>query len=189
MKIIQVGCNDCNDHVFDFVKQNQDQINFFLAIDAMPKCTEIASEKYSFLGEKLHILTTAVADKNGIFEFFYPESDDKSAHASLLQNHLTSHHHTKLKSFTSPCLSLDCILDSYGNDIDRLYLDMEGLDVLTLLNSNLEKNKIKYIEYEFSHSDGPFSAGANHKNLLLKLEKLNFSYERSSEYNMRAFLK
>lgn len=189
MRIIQIGCNDCNDHVFDFVKNNEEKISFFLVIDALPKCTEIAREKYSFLGERLHVLTTAISNKNGVFKFFYPESDDKSAHASLLQSHLKNHHHRKLKSFTSPCLSLDCIFDSYGNDIDRLYLDMEGLDAFTLLNFNLEKNKIKYIEYEFSHSDGSFSQGENHKNLLLKLEKYNYAYEQFSEYNIRAILK
>lgn len=189
MKVIQIGCNDCNDHVYDFIKNHESQIRLFLVIDALPKCTKIASEKYSFLGERLHVLTTAVSNKNGVCEFFHPESDDQSAHASLTKSHLIAHYHNKSKSFITPCLSLDCILDAYNNDIDRLYLDMEGLDVFTLLNSNLEKNKIKYIEYEFYHADSPFTLGENHKNLLLKFDKHNYVYEQCSEYNIRAFLK
>lgn len=189
MNILQVGCNNCDDHVFDFIADNKDLINLFVVIDALPDCVSIAKEKYSFLGKKLHPLNCAVSDKNGVLEFFYPQGEDKSAHASLSKSHLIDHRHPILDSFFVPSLNLNCLLDSYKNSIDKLYIDMEGLDTKTLLNLDFEKNKIKYIEYEFYHSDGSFSVGENHNALVEKFYKYNYILSRASEYNIKAELK
>ena len=53
MNIIQIGCNDCNDHVYDYVKSNEQQISKFVVVDALPKCVKIAELKYSFLKDRV----------------------------------------------------------------------------------------------------------------------------------------
>ena len=188
MKILQIGCNNCEDHVFDFVSKNRDSIDFFVVIDALPKCVETAKTKYSFLGERLFAINCAVADINGILKFFHPENDETCAHASLLQSHLTTHRHSSLQHIYVPCFSLNFILDFFQNSIDRLYIDMEGLDVITLLSMNFEKNKINYIEYEFIHSDGSFKSSDKHNSLINLFSKYNYKLEKTSEYNLKAEL-
>jgi FkbM family methyltransferase len=188
MKILQIGCNNCDDHVFDFVKKNINNIDLFVAVDALPKCTEIAREKYEFLKQKLQVLNCAVGPANTIVEFFYPQNDKTSAHASILQSHLNSHNHQNLNSFLSPCLSINSILDFYKNSIDRLYVDMEGLDTITLQTVDFLKNKIKYIEYEDTHSDGAFKCGHNHLKLISILKSYGYSCSKISQYNSKAEL-
>ena len=65
MNIIQIGCNDCNDHVFDFIKENQNIINNFFVVDALPKCCEKAQEVYSFI-DNLKIFNKAIGLENTI---------------------------------------------------------------------------------------------------------------------------
>ena len=142
MNVIQIGCNNCDDHVFDFILKNKDEIKLFVVVDALPNCIVTAKEKYSFLGKKLHPLNCAISATNGVLEFFYPQSDEKSPHASLSKNHLINHRHKTLDSFFIPSLNLNSLLDSYKNLIDRLYIDIEGLDVEALLSLDFEKNKI-----------------------------------------------
>ena len=74
MNIVQIGCNDCSDHVYDFVKENQQQITKFVVVDALPKCVEIAKLKYEFLKDKVTVLNCAVGLKNEIIKFYYPEN-------------------------------------------------------------------------------------------------------------------
>lgn len=188
MNVIQIGCNNCDDHVFDFVSKNQNSINQFIIIDALPECVKIAKEKYSFLKEKLVAINCAISNKNGICEFFYPQNDEISAHASMLEGHLRSHGHKTLKCFCVPCLSLNCLLESFGNSIDRLYIDIEGLDATVLLGLDFIKNKIKYIEYEFTHSDGAFRAGDKHNNLMKLFADNGYQLQKVSEYNIKAEL-
>lgn len=183
MNIIQIGCNNCDDHVFEFVSQNKDKITNFLVIDAMPKCVEIAKDKYFFLGEKLIAINCAVGIENRILQFFYPENDETSPHASILSFHVKNHRHPNLKSFYVPCLNINNIVDIFDNGVDRLYVDMEGLDVVTLLSLDYNNCKPKYIEYEFYHSDGSFSSGKNHAQLVDLLRNHGYSIRKSSEYN------
>lgn len=187
MNIIQIGCNNCEDHVFDFVSTNRDSISNFLVIDALPKCVEIASQKYNFLGDRLIAVQCAVAPENGILKFFYPTTDDCSAHSSLLKNHVNNHHHKDLNYFFIPTLDINTIFNFFFNNVERLYVDIEGLDVVTILNLDFEKNKPKYIEYEFYHADGTFSYNKNSDKLLSLLQSHNYSLEQSG-YNVIAKL-
>ena len=49
MNIVQIGCNNCKDHVFDFVKEKEDQLKKLVVVDALPKCIESAENQYSLL--------------------------------------------------------------------------------------------------------------------------------------------
>jgi hypothetical protein len=84
-------------------------------------------------------------------------------------------------------LDINTIFNFFFNNVERLYVDIEGLDVVTILNLDFEKNKPKYIEYEFYHADGTFSYNKNSDKLLSLLQSHNYSLEQSG-YNVIAKL-
>lgn len=187
MNIIQIGCNTCEDSVFAFVKENASKIENFIAVDVLAKCIEIAKEKYSFLGDKARMVNTAIGNKNGLVDFFYPTSDEKSQHASLNVNHVIGHLHCKIEKRVSPCLNINDFLASLSfEEIDYFFIDVEGLDVLILLEMDLEKYHPKHLQFEYVHSDGAHSVGENLNKLIQKLKKLDYSLSRSGEYDIIA---
>jgi hypothetical protein len=185
--IFQVGCNNCQDEVRDFVFKNQENIGKFIVIDALPKSISTAKEVYKDLGEKLIPIICAVGTRNGIIPFFFPESEEGSAHASASLEHVFQHLHKKVYSLYSPLIDINDIFASLKlTKIDRLYLDMEGWDAETILHLDFSKVEIPFIEFEFTHSDGTFSTGENLNKVIKKLETLGYSIFRSSEYNLTA---
>lgn len=187
MNIVQIGCNDCNDHVYSFVKENQQQITKFVVVDALPKCVEIAKLKYEFLKDKVTVLNCAVGLKNEIIKFYYPENDDCSIFSSIIPDQPINHQSINVNSFYIPCLSINDFLASFNFDaIDKFYMDVEGLDVSILLDLDFNRFKIAQIEFEFVHSDGTWTRGHKFINLLEKLMNIGYTLSKSSEYNIIA---
>ncbi len=184
MNILQIGCNDCNDHVFDFIKENQESINELIIVDALPKCAETASEKYSFI-KNLKVFNKAIGTENKQCKFYFPEDDEKSAHASLKQDHVLNHRHDKINYIEIECIDINEFLAKLP-PIDRLYIDIEGLDVETLLHLNFSDFSIPYIEYEFYHGQSTFNPGLMHQFLLQKFQNHGYSVKQVSEYNCAA---
>ena len=187
MNIVQIGCNDCNDHVYDYVKSNEQQISKFVVVDALPKCVKIAELKYSFLKDRVVTLNCAVGIKNEIVKFYYPQNDDCSIFSSINPNQPINHQNINVNSFYIPCLSINDFLSSFNFDaIDRFYIDVEGSDVPILLDLDFYKFKIAYIEFEFIHSDGTWNRGQNFIKLLEKLMNFGYTLSKRSEYNIVA---
>jgi FkbM family methyltransferase len=186
MNIIQIGCNDCTDEAFKFITENEKDIKKILIIDALPKCTEIAKNTYSFLGERLSVLHCAVGTKNAITNFYFPPEDDKCGHSSLSKEHLHRHEHPILTSLTVPVLDINVIFDSFNDEVDWFFIDTEGLDVEILLHLDFNKYKPKNIHYEFAHSDGPFITGQKHQSLINKFESYNYNIKQTSVQNITA---
>jgi hypothetical protein len=80
-------------------------------------------------------------------------------------------------------------MELFNDKVDRLYIDIEGLDVEVLLSLDLFKYKPNYIEYEFTHADGAFRVGKMHETLVYRLVSFGYSLRRSGEYNIIAELK
>jgi FkbM family methyltransferase len=188
MNILQIGCNDCNDHVFKFVSNNADKINYFFIIDALPKCIEDAKNVYSFI-EKLIPINVAVSNYNGLTNFYFPSDDDKSGHASMSKDHVFRHNHQKLETNVVPCININYLFATLNMEIERFYIDIEGYDVDILLSLDFNRFKPKYIEYECYHSDGTFSNGGEKNNKLLKiLDDNGYHYKSDGQYNIIAEL-
>ena len=187
MNIVQIGCNNCEDEVFKFVSDNKDSVSKFLVIDALPECVEIAKIKYAFLEHKLVPANCAIYNDNTIVKLVYPESGGTSAHASVFENHVKMHGHSKCNFLFLPSLTLNNIFEFMKGQVDRLYIDIEGYDVEALLKLNYEKYKPKYIEYEWVHSDGVFTSNLNHNKLVDLLTKNNYKVEKQG-YNSIAQL-
>lgn len=178
MNIVQIGCNNCEDEVFEFINQNKDSVSKFVVIDALPKCIDIAKTKYAFLEDKLVAVNCAIYNDNTIIKLIYPQSSDTSAHASLFENHVKTHGYSKCNFLFLPSLTLNNVFEFMNGDVDRLYIDIEGYDVDALLKLNYEKYKPKYIEYEWVHSDGVNVSHLNHNKLVSLLTKYNYKLEK-----------
>lgn len=187
MNIIQIGCNNCDDEIFKIVTQNQNLINKFIVIDALPKCIEVANQKYSFLKDKLVAINCAIGTKTEIVKLFFPTDDELSAHASVSKDHVSKHRHELIDSLEIQCFEINEFLKNQNiNEIDLLAIDVEGLDVDILLKLNLNEFKINQIVYEFYHSDGTFNVGEKHNKLVEKFKDNNYQLNQISEYNILA---
>lgn len=178
MNIVQIGCNNCEDEVFDFVNKNKESISKFLVIDALPKCVEIAKAKYAFLENKLIAVNCAIYNDNSIVKIIFPKDGQTSAHASIFENHVKTHGHSKCDFLFLPTLNLNNIFEFMQGHVDRLYIDIEGYDVEALLKLDYKKYKPKYIEYEWVHSDGVHSSNINHNKLVSLLTNNNYKIEK-----------
>jgi FkbM family methyltransferase len=187
MNVIQIGCNNCDDEIYKLVEKNQELINKFIVVDALPKCIDIANKRYHFLKEKLTAINCAIGLKTEIIDFFFPTNDESSAHSSILKDHVINHRHESINKLSVQCFEINEFLKSQNIDeIDLLAIDIEGLDVDVLLNLNLEEYKINQIVYEFYHSDGTFSTGEKHNQLIKKFKENNYQLQQVSEYNILA---
>lgn len=185
LNIIQIGCNVCNDTVTEIIKNNQ--IKTFVAVDAEYRCIEIAKEVYSFLGDRLIPICTAIGLKNGVTSFFVPKKNPLCGHASLSKEHLEKHDHVDIDQITVPILNVNTFLESINlESIDLLYIDTEGFDAPILLELDFKKFKPNQIIYEFMHSDGKHTVGENHQKLMNKFIENEYSVYQISPENILA---
>lgn len=186
MNIIQIGCNNCEDHVFDLVKEKENELKELIVVDALSKCIEIAKDKYSFLGERLTAINTAIGTRNGLLDFFHPENNSQSAHSSSSLDHLQKHGHSIVKQITVPCLHINDFLSSLKlEEIDYLFVDVEGMDVPILLEMDFDKYTPMNLRFEHFHSEGPFSyAGENISKLFDKFKKFSYFISAMNEYDL-----
>jgi FkbM family methyltransferase len=187
MNVIQIGCNLCDDEVFNFVKNNEFEISNLLIIDALPKCIEIAKEKYSFIKEKTQFINCAIGTESKIIDFFYPKNEETSAHASIFEKHVKRHFHKDVEKFSIECFEINEFLEKhFYQNIDLFAIDIEGMDVDVLLKLDLNKFDVSNIIYEFTHSDDTFSIGRKHQLLIEKLNSLEYSHQQITEHNILA---
>ena len=104
MKILQVGPNDCLDHVFNFVQDHKEEISELTLVEPLIECVNICRDKYSFLGDRLTVLNRAIAPANGI-EYLW-SNGSQSGHASLDLFHLTAHRDKEEELHRWPVVSL-----------------------------------------------------------------------------------
>lgn len=185
MNIVQIGCNNCKDHVFDFVKEKENQLKELIVVDVLPRCIESAKSQYSFLEERLTAVNAAIGIRNGLIDFFHPEDDNQSMHSSSSLDHVQKHGHKIVRQITVPCLNINDFLSSLKLEkIDYFFIDTEGMDVPILLEMDFDKYTPMNLQFEHYHSEGVFSSkGENRSNLLNKLKKFNYSISVENEYD------
>lgn len=188
MNIIQIGVNDGNDHVLQYVKNNADNIDSLFLVDANPKCLNAAKTQYTFI-ENVNFINIAIClEDDSKKEFFIPVGCETHTHASLDIGHIHKHGHSDYDTIIVECQSINNFITSLNKSIDRLYIDTEGLDVPILNTLDFNIFKIPYIEFEYIHSDGTLSFGGENLNRLkLKLHDLGYSL-REEQYNIIAEL-
>ena len=154
MTIVQIGCHNGKDHVNEFVLENKERIDWVYLIDANEDNRSSVVENYA--GIPKTFLNYALIDSEGITtRLFLPANGTCTDHASLLKDHLHNHDHKELKEVIVPAININELLELFhDNPIDRLYIDIEGMDVPVMLSLDLSRWKIPYIRFEVLHAGG-----------------------------------
>ncbi len=155
MTVIQIGAHTGDDHVSEYLRKNQ--YNQAILIEANPYCIDQLTEYYkNFHDITIRNLAITIDGESSI-NLYIPSSDMISQHTSGQKNHLIRHDHQEICSVEVPATSINTIIEGH-RDI-RLYIDTEGLDIDIVNSTDFDDNDIKYLEFEYIHSDGPLSWG------------------------------
>jgi len=206
--IVNLGCSWNKDDAFNFIVDHQNDIKEAHLVDAAPesidKCKELYEKHVSpDFFKKIHFHQIAIVANPNLHtvELLFPPDNTLSGFASTNKEIVLNHHMSKTLSTSEefqqmqktidegesleilstevPCTTINRFFKKCGLDvIDRLYMDLEGLDGHVLLNLDLDYFEIPFIAYEHLHLDGyrnqQKTKNSIHKQLHQKLEEYNF---------------
>jgi hypothetical protein len=193
MNILHIGCHNGEDHVLDFCKTNKNSINSITLVDANMEVLKLAKGVYlkNFDKEKVKIYNLAVLPINldGLeIPIYQPEGEIDSTIASVRADFVSLHCLTKIdKTHLVKSTTLNKLLET-EKGVTHLFVDIEGLDTVTLFNTDLHKfPNIKQIIFECLHSDGIVEMGKRLEALAYYLDSIGFNCSTdNTEYNMKA---
>jgi len=215
--IVNLGCSWNKDDAFNFIVDHQDDIKEAHLVDAAPESIDKCKELYEKhvnpdFFKKIHFHQIAIVKNPNLnaIELLFPPDNAASGFASTNKEIVINHYMSKtlntakkyqqaqksiddgdpihLKSLEVPCTTINSFLRECGlNVIDRLYMDLEGLDGHVLLDLDLDYFEIPFIMYEHLHLDGYMNQRATknstHKELHQKLEEYNFNIYAYGPWN------
>jgi FkbM family methyltransferase len=184
MIIVQVGCNHGDDHVFEYIDKNKDNITSAYLIESLHYPYSLAVDKYKdYSNVKLfNIAITDEEDKDEIELFTTSDSGFiRFEGASFNKDHVTIHTQREdIESIKIKCCSLNKFLSEQNiKTVDRLYVDTEGLDCRILAALDFEQYDIKRIQFEFIHSANVLDWGNSEILNNVKTKLQNYGYNIS----------
>lgn len=177
MNIIQIGCHDGNDHVFEYIKYNKNKINRAILVEPLPEKINEAKEKYkNYKFVEFHECAIIDSFDKKEISFFYPEDLIHSQIASINELHVKNFR-SDVKEIKVKCINIKDFLKTLNiKKINRFYIDTEGLDCNLIKQIDFLNYEIDYIEYEYIHSDGIHQYGEN--GIEVENMLLNFGYNK-----------
>jgi GR25 family glycosyltransferase involved in LPS biosynthesis len=162
MKIIQIGANKANDELSQYLKSNYDSLEFGLFVEANSLHINDIKEcykKYNNLIVENVAIKTPLQNTDKLTIYYHTNEHPDYGMASCDIEHIKKHmtwcpplQGGEIKSFDVKCITLEELFDKYSvEELDWLYLDIEGIDAEVLLTFNWQKYKIKRIEFEQLH--------------------------------------
>lgn len=190
MTILQIGSNDGIDHVSEFTAQHVDMIDKIILVDANPDCVEKTKDQYrKYPQANVVQYAITVEDQNDEthIALYLPRNNQHNAHASLSETHVRQHGHENPNIINVPALSFRQLCDKLSlTKIDRLYIDVEGLDVDIINSIDFNAIQIPYVVFEYIHSDGTLSwGGVKLDDCLRRLTSFGYNIDKV-EYNIIA---
>lgn len=187
MNILQIGCNDGNDHVLQFVTENKDIIKELHLLDANKKCIDVCRSRYRdipYVNFWHYAITTS---EEPYVDLFIPLYSDIAAQSSVLETHLPGHGCSSFRTERVPSKRINELFKDLNlKTIDRLYIDVEGIDIDIINDISFGDIDIKFLMFEYIHSDGTHSrGGARLEACMHKLEKMGYVL-RKEEFNVIA---
>jgi FkbM family methyltransferase len=188
MNIIQIGCNNGDDHVYNYIVNNQDKIDNVYLIDANSNCIEVSKVQYKDISNVTYLHYAITFSDEEYVELCVPDNGDSiSIHSSLLESHMLSHGHPNFKKERVPAKNINKLFEELNIQcLDRLYIDTEGLDIDIVNSLDFSKIDIKFLMFEYIHSDGSHSYGGERLDKLsAHLESLGYRLSKE-EFNVIA---
>jgi len=180
MKILQIGCNNGDDHVYQYIKNNISNIEKVYLLDANEECIKASKLHYKNI-QNIEFLTYAITtnEEQEYVDLLIPNNGDIThAHASISAEYLN--HHNDILKIKVKTKTINQIFEDLNLTVlDRLYVDAESLDIDIINSINFSKIKIKFLMFECYHSDGRDSnGGPKLDEVLNKLNTLGYSTRR-----------
>lgn len=180
MNIVQIGCNDCNDHVREYVKNNSGNIELLLLVDANQNKIKKCHDIYGPLNIDYNLIPKAITSGHEKeLTLYFNRREVNGHHTSVNKDHLLRHNHSEsmIESESVPAINLNKLFDEYNlKDIDRLYVDAEGYDIEILKSIDYSKYNIERIQFEYIHCDGAFSGMSQKvKDFIKELEDIGYN--------------
>jgi FkbM family methyltransferase len=190
MKIIQIGSNNGNDSVRQFITENQNNIDLVVLVEPIPFILDQLKENYKNFNN-IFIENIAISDDE--FEKFtlYYEEGSNYELSSFRKQHLIDCNCSleKIKSIDVDCLTINQLFEKYNIDtLDYLHVDTEGLDVHIISSIDFNKFKINNIIFEIIHADGTQQIGTNYTETIEYLKKLGYNLSQLDGMNIKATL-
>jgi FkbM family methyltransferase len=156
--VIQIGCSDGDDHVFQFLKSSKKTYKVVL-VDAFLPALKVAKERYKDLNKhNIKFLNKAVLDNEDEFvDFFYTDDGQIHGSSSIFEKFLIDHGVNKdlIKKERVEAININALLKENTNSkIEYLFIDAESLDCSLINNLKLEQFDISNIIFEWAHSEG-----------------------------------
>jgi FkbM family methyltransferase len=185
MNIVQIGCHDGDDHVFEFIKYNKNKIKRAILVEPLAEKITQAKEKYKDYNF-VEFYECAIVDtfEDTEISFFYPEDLTHSQIASINLDHVKNFR-SDIKEVKVKCINIQKFLEDLNlQKIDRFYIDTEGLDCKLIKQIDFNAYDIDYIEYEYIHSDGIHKYGENGIEAENKLIQLGYNKILNPPFNV-----
>jgi FkbM family methyltransferase len=190
MKIIQIGSNNGNDSVRQFITENQNNIDLVVLVEPIPFILDQLKENYKNFNN-IFIENIAISDDE--FEKFtlYYEEGSNYELSSFRKQHLIDCNCSleKIKSIDVDCLTINQLFEKHNIDtLDYLHIDTEGLDVHIISSIDFNKFKINNIIFEIIHADGTQQMETNYTETIEYLKKLGYNLSQLDGMNIKATL-
>ena len=195
MKIVQIGSNNGDDNVKQFINENQNNIDLVVLVEPIPFVLDKLKENYKDFNN-IFIENIAISnDESEKFTLYY-EEDSNYELSSFRKQHLIDCNCSleKIKSIDVDCLTINQLFKKYNiNTLDYLYIDTEGLDVHIINSIDFNKFKIKNLIFEITHTDGIHAdgtpkIGTNYTEITKYLTELGYNLHQLDGINIKATL-
>lgn len=177
MNIVQIGCCDGNDDVFQFINNNYENIKNAYLIEPVLLSLNKAKDLYQNM-EKVKFLNIAITDDEKLseIEMYIPNTDSwNSSFQACSNSKAHAEQHFSIANIIGSKLikvkaeTLNNLFDDLKmSKVDRLYIDTEGLDCKIVDSVDIEKYNIEYIQFEYIHCKDVLDSIIN------KLNSLNY---------------
>lgn len=191
MNILQIGTNDGNDHVFEFIKTNENSIKNIILIEPIFEKLNEAKNTYSNIKNTQFICAAITPNPYYYIQLYVPKNLPDSQTASIYESHTLSHvgNHQGIEKRIVPCIGINVLLEIFKFEIlDYLFIDTEGLDCDLILSLDLIKNKILNIIYESAHSDGSYKSLGKSLETKKYLINNNYTVDDNDRFSTKAKL-
>jgi FkbM family methyltransferase len=175
--IVQLGSHHGYDNLSKYIFKNYQELTLGLFVEANPIHIDKLKTCYSNYKNSIieNIAIKSHDHESDTLQIFFHDKDPDKQVASFDINHVKKHEYCwdsgDIHSFEVRALSLEALLNKYNlTDIDWLLIDIEGLEADIILNLDLNKYRIKKIEFEKLH------LGSNKSQILNKLA--SFGYKK-----------
>jgi FkbM family methyltransferase len=197
MNVVQIGANDGQDHIYEYVEKHVNKINKLILVEPLPQLLPILKDRYSKLQINVEYENVAITDKESEkpLEFYFDIDGGNGTStyetSTLYRSHLVNLGcpDKKIGVITVPTITFDQLMAKYGlTELHALYIDAEGHDYYIIKSIDFKKYKIHTIHFELDHMDGTGQVGKNADDVKKYLEENNYNVA-SNRPNSTATLK